>query len=740
MKHYSKILFLAAAFTGLASCAVNEVKDFPVEKPANLEAYDYLREYDVLKNYVDRAAYPNFKLGAGVNANAFIQHGQEYLLSVSNFDEVTALTEMSHAGVVSDKGAMSFDAVTSFVKEAEAAGISVFGHTLAWHAQQNNKYLEMLVAPREIEMDPDGPANNFITYTCGTAGANLWDKQAHYNLPTSMTQGETYVLTVDVKSPEGGQLALWPIWAASENKDEWGGSADVQYCAAYEMSKTWSTLTWEFEAAFPHDKLQFCFGQVGGSVSFDNLVLVKKGTEDNMIKNGDFAEDSVEGWANNWQGPSFAIESESAEPAVWWTSIINNGDAEGDDITNFVSTHVGGTNGPCDVVAGAGVDGSKAFVITSKGGGTNAWDTQFFLYTERKLKDGDKVKMTFDYRADVANNSESQAHGTPGGYIHWDGGSAVNFTTDWQHFEKVITINSTMSPSENMQTWAWNLDVGAPNAPANKYYFDNITLEIEESGNFIPQTPEEMKDTLTTAMDKWIKGMMTATVGKVTAWDAVKDVLAEKENGAFFYWQDYIGEDDYVKMVFSKAREYYASADADGDGTPDGNPTDLKLFISEKNLTDSQKLATLISKMEAWEADEAVKIDGISVQLHVNALLSEEQKDQEAAVVAMFTELAKTGKLIKVSELDMGVAQAAGTASIAVSAVSEEQHQEMAKFYSFIVSKYLEIIPVAQQYGITQWTTSDPSATQAPLGLWDVNYGRKHVYAGFATGLGGSAE
>ena len=25
-----------------------------------------------------------------------------------------------------------------------------------------------------------------------------------------------------------------------------------------------------------------------------------------------------------------------------------------------------------------------------------------------------------------------------------------------------------------MQTFAWNLDVGAPNAPANKYYFDNI--------------------------------------------------------------------------------------------------------------------------------------------------------------------------------------------------------------------------------------------------------------------------
>ena len=82
MKHYSKILFLAAAFTGLVSCAVNEVKEFPVEMPANLEQYEYLNEYDVLKNYVDRTASPDFKLGAGVTASAFVQHGQEYLMAV----------------------------------------------------------------------------------------------------------------------------------------------------------------------------------------------------------------------------------------------------------------------------------------------------------------------------------------------------------------------------------------------------------------------------------------------------------------------------------------------------------------------------------------------------------------------------------------------------------------------------------------------------------------------------------
>ena len=37
-----------------------------------------------------------------------------------------------------------------------------------------------------------------------------------------------------------------------------------------------------------------------------------------------------------------------------------------------------GANAACDIVDGVGKDGSRAFVVTSAGGGTNSWDTQFF--------------------------------------------------------------------------------------------------------------------------------------------------------------------------------------------------------------------------------------------------------------------------------------------------------------------------------------------------------------------------
>ena len=68
----------------------------------------------------------------------------------------------------------------------------------------------------------------------------------------------------------------------------------------------------------------------------------------------------------------------------------------------------------------------------------------------------------------------------------------------------------------------------------------------------------------------------------------------------------------------------------------------------------------------------------------------------------MFEILAKSGKLVKVSELDMGYVDESGT-TVLTKDMTEEQHKAMAEYYKFIVKKYFEIIPVAQQYGITQW-------------------------------------
>ena len=149
MKYY-RILFLAAALTGLASCAVDPLKEYETEKPQSIAQYEYLNDYDVLKNYVNRSASPDFKLGAALAASDFQAHGQVYTLAVSNFDEMTPGNDMKYASIVADDGSMSFDNIRTFVNAAADAGMSVYGHTLAWHSQQNNKYLNSLIKDKEI--------------------------------------------------------------------------------------------------------------------------------------------------------------------------------------------------------------------------------------------------------------------------------------------------------------------------------------------------------------------------------------------------------------------------------------------------------------------------------------------------------------------------------------------------------------------------------------------------------------
>ena len=103
--------------------------------------------------------------------------------------------------------------------------------------------------------------------------------------------------------------------------------------------------------------------------------------------------------------------------------------------------------------------------------------------------------------------------------------------------------------------------------------------------------------------------------------------------------------------------------------------------------------------------------------------------------------MAASGKMVRISELDMGYVDANGT-PLKTTDLTEEQHKEMAALYTWIIKKYFEIVPVSQQWGICQWCITDAPDDSGwrkgePVGLWDLNYNRKHTYAGFADGLAG---
>lgn len=154
--------------------------------------------------------------------------------------------------------------------------------------------------------------NYFIRYE-STVGENLWDRQAVYTLPKALEKGAKYTLTMKVRtSADCAELAFWPIWNASDNKNQWGGSDDVQYLAAYHVEAgDWKTLTWNFTANFTLDTFQFVFGKYGGTLDIDDMVLVKEGTSENLIANADFSARNIQGWSTNWKGPSYSLASEA---------------------------------------------------------------------------------------------------------------------------------------------------------------------------------------------------------------------------------------------------------------------------------------------------------------------------------------------------------------------------------------------------------------------------------------------
>lgn len=720
------------ALLALSSCADDKFSEYRTDMTKNLKDYQYLNNYEPLKKYVEdmKAAgkcNPDFKLGIALEAAEFNKQELVYCLAGSNFNEMTAGNAMKMSSCVKDDGSTDFSLVKEFVKNAQDADMTIYGHTLAWHSQAANKYLKNLIKDKELPPDPNG-GNKYLEIACGEAGANKWDKQISYVLPKALVKGQSYVMTVKVKASDGGTFAAWPIWEASDNKNQWGGSNDVQYMEDYDITNDYSTLKWEFTANFPIDKLQFVFGNVGGTISCDDFKLTKAGSDENLIENGDFAKESARGW--NPTGCTIKVASAAASKEV--EQLVHE------------KTY---TDGPFPFFAMGCeppvVNGAIHFVPTGD------W-SQFFVMPggENTLSEEGNYVVYLDLSASKDAS-----------------GVELTMQNGWGGSDQQITVSVPVSAGRHTVKLQMPNIVGGNYDIILKPQTADATLDVHsvkvcqvKNLNSIPLTDEEKKNALTTAMGTWIDGMMEATDGYVTTWDVVNEAISGKvgadgfnelqhatnapasDVANSFYWQDYLGDIDYVRTAVRDARKSFAEHN--------GDPSKLKLFINDYNLEgywdQHAKLKSLIHWIGLWEdpnAEEPVVIDGIGTQMHVTCYGdATKQAKLQSDIEEMFKLMAKTGKLVKISELDMAYEDEAGT-SVTFDKMTEEQHKQMRSFYTFIIQKYFELIPQAQQYGITQWCATDSPKDSGwrpgcPTGLWDSNYLRKHTYAGFAVGLG----
>ena len=713
------------------SLACMAQQNFEVGKP-NDPNYRYLDEYTHLKEYVNRDKYPTFRMAIATGANDYLNNATVRNLINSNANETVAGNAMKMASCVDGNGNMNFTTVKNFVNAATKNGVEVYGHTLAWHSQQPKSWLLKLLQDKPAEDLKDGDVTVYVPVyskdfrTDQNVGWKSSESKYGYNLSFDATNGLNIHTTKNQAAYEVQFLSCTDILT--------------------EKGKTYlMTMTVKgSKAGKLHTKLGDWGGGPGGDVAF----------------------------TTDWKEVTFKYKATTSGSFY----LLQCGDFVGDIYIKNIKFEIAKKGQTVS-------EDRRCLKVEATKRQENSWDNQAW-FVLGNFTAGSKFEFSADVRADKAATASTQIHNDPSNYVHYEAIGNIPFTTEW----KTVTLTGTLSKAG--KSIAINL---SELADANNYYFDNVSLKINgtekiKNGDFegtdmssfmvkqygggvtepaicenvtyvylptsTPLTAQERHDTLVYAMDKWIKGMMNACGGKVKAWDLVNEAISGGGNdgsgyyvlqhsegynsgtwdvgGDAFYWQDYMGDLEYVRQACRLARKY--------------GPDDIKLFINDYNLEsfwdNNKKLRSLINWIKKWEADGVTKIDGIGTQMHLSCSMNDETlNNRKKHITQMFQLMANSGKLVRVSELDMGMDDANGNA-VKTENRTEAMHKRMASYYEWIIKQYLKIIPASQQWGICQWCATDSPANSGwrantPVGIWDLNYYRKHVYAGFVRGLGG---
>ena len=698
----------------LGSCADWDDWKYDVEKPQTIAQYEYLNDYAPLKEYLDRGAHPGFKVSAALGADEFNQQGPLFRLAAHNFDEIVAGNAMKMASCVNDQGVMDFSKVSSFVSAAEDAGLTVYGHTLAWHAQQPRKWLEKLIADKELDVDPGQKTftelsrqtyqdGKFPFYQMGCA-PDVINGSIHF-VPTgdwsqffcmtgcSMKAGN-YVAILHIKSTKDGKISFTA-------QNGWGAEAQKITQKFTVKANEW------VDAEVALNDIQ------GGNYDFVLLPETFDGTLDlQSVTIGQYESPAMEVEQEvkhqTYQDGPFPYYQMGCAPDVINGSI------------HFVPTG----------------DWSQFFCVS----GAALTPGNYAVDVEIKSTKSGNIKMT------VQNGWGGDAESCDGTVALKEGWTTARFKMT---LEKGGNYDFILKP----ETFDATLDL------------KSVTIKKIVKTNSIPLTPQEKSDTLTWAMNKWISGMMQATGGKVKAWDLINEAVSgggnvngyyalqteatSEHNPQDFYWQDYFTPEMYGPIVEKAARDAYAAVE----GT---NPEDLKLFINDYNLEsdwdDNKKVKSLVYWIGVWEKKGQelgwnTKIDGIGSQMHISYYENEQTlESKKKAIQNMLKIMAETGKLVRISEIDMGYVDKDGkdvtTAQLEKLPIEKRVAKEkaMAEHYKWIIEQYFKIVPVSQQYGICQWCLTDSPTDSGwrpgqPVGLWNLNYQRKPAYGGFADGL-----
>lgn len=726
---------------------------------------EVLANYDDIKVY-SAANHPNMKLGLGVGKDVYMGEDGRHDLAVNNFQMITWGNAMKHDALMKNNGVLDFAALDPALAALQEDAMQLWGHNFVWYQQQNQTYLKSLIAPEfVVESDSDiknllggdsfdfeggtkgkwkGQGGNNPTVEVSSEGegynskyaivldnptdggsGNDWKAQCLYEFDLPLEQGKEYTLRFKAKcSVAGGSLQFIMQNADYSNQEGWGN--------IFNTTTDWAV----YEKAITPSKddlmrIVFNFGSVKATYYIDDIEFGEKVANPdegrkNLIKNSTFDSD-----ANDW--------------ATW-----NGGDCKSWNETE-----------------GNLKAGSMQVVNPSDNAG-NQWKVQIHANLLEIIPEGTKFYVS--YYIKCASGSGSVRCSTTG-KAHYQGDQTVG--TSWQRIEWTIDAAGDIE--------GLNFDLAQV---ANTYYIDDVVVSTDPFNGseaasrasrraksyYVLKTAEEKQEALTTAMEDFIKGVAEHLDEKgivPVGYDVINEAIADGNgnevrgfNNVFggsttddegvttydsapveneqdglslnwgnnrFYWGYYMP--DYAVKAFQFARQYL--------------PAETKLFYNDYNLesSDSKRAAVIKFVQDIDAANGSAIVDGIGTQMHVSFSPTDDTADNaekiaelRAKVDKQFKELAATGKLIRITELDI---------SVNTGSPSAAQYKAQSDAYQTIFESYFENVPEAQQSGITIWSLTDADDEhvywlkgQVP-NLWDSAFKRKWAYKGVCDALAG---
>ena len=735
-----------------------------------LAVKEVLANYDVIKAY-SVENHPNMVLGLGVGKNIYMSEDGRHDLAAGNFQMVTWGNAMKMDAMVGNTGSLNTAALEPALDALKKDGMALWGHNFFWHTQQNQTYLKSIIAP-ELVVETDSDIKNQLKNgsfdsdisswmgwgngssrewdaTGGTSGSgaakivvpksgNQWDVQFCQDLSAPLEVGKTYKLRFKARTDGAGHVQCCVQQPSN-------GYPAVGY-QTFEVGTSWVTCEKEITVS------------EGDNNAYTRL-CINTGADvaTYWIDDVEFGE-MITGPTNYCDNGSFENGSES------WT--LGNG-----------------ASGMSVVELDDAVDGTHVLKAVA-GESSNYWDVQITSPTMPTWP-GEKVRISFFIKSDQPGKARVSY---PSGseisnqwpWINWTGKQsswteAFETSTSWLEVNYVMQ-NFSHDFVEGASTWRFCIDLGK--LPGVTYFIDNVkvTLLSEEEPAAAPRraskmyyvlkSAEEKREALLGAMESWVKNMAEYLKSKEITpygYDVINEAIADGNNKVrgvdnvfggsdgdgnydseptesvadglelnwadnHFYWGYYVK--DYAVKAFEYARQYL--------------PAETKLFYNDYNLesSDAKRAAAIKFVQDIDAAHGSAIVDGIGTQMHVTLSGTSDNAANNAEKVAalraqvdkQFQELAATGKLIRITELDI---------SLGTSSPSSAQYKAQSDAYQTVFESYFANVPEAQQSGITIWSLTDADDEHEywlkgeKPNLFDATFLRKWAYKGVCDALAG---